>query len=186
MPVVAPAPSLPASRPLERVRIPDRPVTHSPAPVPHSHVVVFEHDSKSCSQALTAILSTLPREGMSLRGILHILGERGLLMACIIFSLPSLLPIPIPGMSIPQGLVIGLIGLGVLFSRSPFLPDIFLEYRLGYGNLKMVLEQGVRLFSRIEKLSYPRLGFLTGTTFARICYLETDPPWSGNVGKGFR
>lgn len=134
---------------------------------PHSHVVVFEHDAKSCSQALFDLMQAVPPEGMSLRGLLHALGERGLLIACIVFALPSLLPIPIPGMSVPQGVVIALIGLGVLLNRSPFLPDRLLEFRIGHKHLSLILEKGVMFFSRIEKLSYPRLGALVNGPLAR-------------------
>lgn len=127
----------------------------------HSHVVVFEHDGKSCSQVLFDLMQVVPSEGMTLRSLLHILGERGLLMACMIFCIPSLLPIPVPGMSVPQGIVIALVGLGILLNRSPFLPDRVLEYRIAHGNLAMILEKGIKLFSRIEKLSYPRLDVMT-------------------------
>ncbi len=133
----------------------------APATELHSHVVVFEHDSKSCSQSLFDMMQTVPKEGMTLRALLHSLGERGLLMACMIFAIPSLLPIPIPGMSVPQGVVIALIGLGVLLNRSPFLPDRLLEYRLAQHSLAAILGKGVKLFARIEKLSYPRLSAMT-------------------------
>jgi hypothetical protein len=135
--------------------------------VDHSHVVVFEHDDKSCSQALFDMMQTVPKEGMTLRALLHSLGERGLLIACMIFALPSLLPIPIPGMSVPQGVVIALIGLGVVLNRSPFLPDRMLEFRIAHKNLFMILEKGVRLFARIERLSYPRFGLLANGPMAR-------------------
>jgi hypothetical protein len=133
----------------------------------HSHVVVFEHDAKSCSQALFDIMQAVPPEGMTLRALLHALGERGLLIACIIFALPSLLPIPIPGMSVPQGVIIFLIGLGVLFNRSPFLPDRLLEFRIAHRNLFLILEKGVKLFARVEKFSYPRMGLFTNGPMAR-------------------
>jgi hypothetical protein len=127
----------------------------------HSHVVVFEHDDKSCSQSLFDMMQAIPKEGLTLRALLHLLGERGLLMACMIFAIPSLLPIPLPGMSVPQGIVIAMVGLGILLNRSPFLPERALEHKLSHNHLFMILEKGVKLFARIEKLSYPRLPFMT-------------------------
>ncbi|MDB5104962.1 MAG: exopolysaccharide synthesis protein ExoD [Fibrobacteres bacterium] len=126
-------------------------------PHPSAHTVPFELEDKSCSQVLFDLMQTAPKDGMTVRAIIHSLGERGLLMACMLFSIPSMLPIPLPGISIPQGLVIMLIGLGILLNRAPLLPERLLEYRLPHKTLFLILEKGARLFHRIEKLSYPRL-----------------------------
>ncbi|MEO6096222.1 MAG: exopolysaccharide biosynthesis protein [Fibrobacteria bacterium] len=130
-------------------------------PHPSAHTVPFELEDKACSQVLSDLMHSAPKDGMTLRAIIHALGERGLLMACLIFSLPSLLPLPLPGMSIPQGLVIMLIGLGIVLNRAPLLPERLLEYRLSHKTLFLILEKGAHLFQRIEKLSYPRLLGLT-------------------------
>jgi hypothetical protein len=126
-------------------------------PHPTAHTVPFELEDKSCSQVLFDLMQTAPQDGMTVRAIIHALGERGLLMACMIFAIPSMLPIPVPGMSVPQGTIIMLIGLGLLLNRAPLLPERLLEYRLPHKSLFMILEKGARLFNRIEKLSYPRL-----------------------------
>ena len=133
--------------------------THSrhQGPSPSAHTVPFELEDKSCSQILFDLMQTAPKDGMTVRAIIHALGERGLLMACMVFCLPSMLPIPIPGMSIPQGLIIMLIGLGIVLNRAPMLPERLLEWRLPHKNLFQILEKGARLFHRIEKLSYPRM-----------------------------
>ncbi|MDB5051414.1 MAG: exopolysaccharide synthesis protein ExoD [Fibrobacteres bacterium] len=126
-------------------------------PHPSAHTVPFELEDKSCSQVLFDLLQTAPKDGMTVRALIHSLGERGLLMACMVFALPSMLPLPLPGMSIPQGTIIMLIGLGLLFNRAPMLPERLLEYRLPHKSLFLILEKGARLFHRIEKLSYPRM-----------------------------
>jgi hypothetical protein len=126
-------------------------------PHPSAHTVPFELEDKSCSQVLFDLMQTAPKDGMTVRALIHSLGERGLLMACMVFALPSMLPIPLPGMSIPQGTIIMLIGLGLLFNRAPMLPERLLEYRLPHKSLFLILEKGARLFHRIEKLSYPRM-----------------------------
>lgn len=126
-------------------------------PHPTSHIVPFELEDKSCSRILSDLLGTAPKDGMTVRALIHALGERGLLMACMVFALPSMLPIPIPGMSIPQGTIIMLIGIGLLLNRAPMLPERLLEYRLPPKSLLLILDKGARLFARIEKLSYPRL-----------------------------
>ena len=148
-----------AAQPMIVPEPPDRRSRNRPPKGPHpsAHTVPFELEDKSCSQVLFDLLQTAPKDGMTVRALIHALGERGLLMACMIFSLPSMLPIPIPGMSMPQGLIIMLIGLGIVLNRAPLLPERLLEYRLPHKSLFMILEKGARLFHRIEKLSYPRL-----------------------------
>lgn len=128
---------------------------------PSAHTVPFELEDKSCSQILFDLMQTAPKDGMTVRAVIHSLGERGLLMACMVFALPSMLPIPVPGMSIPQGLVIMLIGVGILLNRAPLLPERALEHRISHKILFMILEKGAHLFHRIEKLSYPRMLPLT-------------------------
>lgn len=130
-------------------------------PHPSAHTVPFELEDKSCSQVLFDMLQTAPKDGMTVRALIHSLGERGLLMACMVFALPSMLPIPIPGMSMPQGLIILLISMGIVLNRAPLLPERILEYRLPHKTLFLILEKGAQLFHRIEKLSYPRLLPLT-------------------------
>jgi hypothetical protein len=125
------------------------------------HAVTFQHDPNSCSQLLFGLMQAVPPEGMSLRTLIHSLGERGLLMTCIVLCLPSMVPVPLPGLSVPQGFLIGLLGLGLLLNRAPMLPERILNYRLGRRNLHLILEKGTRLFARIEKLSHPRLDVLT-------------------------
>lgn len=134
---------------------------HGHEPRRIANAVTFEHDQKSCSQLLFDLLQVAPGEGMSVRTLIHSLGERGLLMACMIFCLPSMLPIPIPGMSVPQGFIIGLLGLGLLLNRAPMLPERVLDYRISPRNLFLILEKGTRLFARIEKVSHPRIDILT-------------------------
>lgn len=140
--------------------------SHDPHRIPNA--VTFQNDQKSCSQLLFDLMQVVPAEGMSLRTLIHSLGERGLLMVCMVFCLPSLLPIPLPGMSMPQGFVIGLIGVGLLLNRAPMLPDRVLNFRLAHKNLFLILEKGTQLFARIEKLSHPRLDGLTRSRLMHI------------------
>jgi hypothetical protein len=75
------------------------------------------------SSVLSELARTLPNEGMTLGELLTQLGERGELMACMLLTVPFLLPLSIPGSSIPFGLLIALHGLGILMHRVPWLPE---------------------------------------------------------------
>ena len=55
------------------------------------------------SQVISEISSQIPEEGITFEGFLDIIGERGIFMSCMILTAPFLLPVSIPGMSIPFG-----------------------------------------------------------------------------------
>src|SRR5690349_21548627 len=121
----------------------------------------FEHADKSTSKVLSEIASSLQAEGLTLYELLERLGERGLLMLSLVLTIPFLLPISIPGSSIHFGLIIALVGIGIITNRSPWLPARLMNRRLSAEKLILMLERGAKLFSRIERLTHPRLLILT-------------------------
>jgi hypothetical protein len=119
------------------------------------------------SAVLYALARSLPADGLALQKILDQLGEGGFLMLSMVATIPFLLPVSIPGSSIPFGLVIALNGAGVLAQRTPWLPRRLLQYQLTATQLQPVLIKGARLFSRLERLMHPRLLFLTQSSVSR-------------------
>jgi hypothetical protein len=129
----------------------------------------FQQADKRFSTVLFDIARTIDLQGLTLRELLERFGERGLLMLCIVLTIPFLLPASIPGSSIPFGLVIALNGIGVLTHRSPWLPARLMNRRLDAKHLIVVLEKAGRLFTRLEGLMHPRLLVLThGGTIGRF------------------
>jgi hypothetical protein len=121
------------------------------------------------SIVLCQIGRSLPAAGLTLRELLDRLGERGLLILCMILTVPFLLPVSIPGSSIPFGLIIALNAIGIIADRSPWLPYRLMSRRLSAEQLGKVLERGERLFQRLERLIHPRLLPLThGPTMGRL------------------
>jgi hypothetical protein len=121
------------------------------------------------STGLSEIIRSMPAEGLTLRELLERLGEHGLLILCMILSLPFLLPVSIPGTSLPFGMVIALSGMGVLTARTPWLPDRLMNRRLAATSLAPVLTRGASLFTRLEWWVHPRLWPLThGPTIGRF------------------
>jgi hypothetical protein len=121
------------------------------------------------SVVLWQIGRSIPPEGSTLRELLARLGERGLLIFSMILTIPFLLPISIPGSSLPFGLLIALNAIGVITHRSPWLPNCLMSRRLTAEHLGKVLEKGGRLFERLERLVHPRLFPLThGPTIGRL------------------
>jgi hypothetical protein len=75
------------------------------------------------SAVFAALARAMPPEGLTLREILAQLGERGLLLLCVLVTVPFLLPVSVPGSSVPVGVIIALNGISLLSHRTPWLPD---------------------------------------------------------------
>jgi len=121
------------------------------------------------SAVLCEVIRMMPAKGLTLRGILERLGERGQLMLCMVLTIPFLLPVSIPGSSIPFGVLIALIAVGLVTHRPPWLPDRLMNRHLASGHVVPMLEKGARLFARLERWIHPRLFPLThGATVGRV------------------
>lgn len=112
---------------------------------------------KPVSAVLSEIIYTMPAEGLTLRILLEWLGERGLLIFCMILTIPFLLPVSIPGSSIPFGLLIMLNAIGLAMHKSPWVPNRLMNRHLTSNQLIPMLAKGVHLFARLERLIRPRL-----------------------------
>jgi hypothetical protein len=121
------------------------------------------------SAALCQVIRSMPVEGLTLRELLERLGVRGLLILCMILTMPFLLPVSIPGSSIPFGAIIALNGVGIVTHRAPWLPERLMNRRLAAHALVPLLARGAHLFSRLERWIHPRLWPLThGPTIGRL------------------
>jgi hypothetical protein len=116
---------------------------------------------KPVSTVLSEIIQMMPAEGLTLQTLLELLGGRGLLIFCMVLTIPFLLPVSIPGTSTPFGLLIMLNALGLAMQKSPWLPARLMNRRIARRQLVPMLEQGAHLFARLEKLIRPRLLILT-------------------------
>ena len=67
---------------------------------------------------------------VTLRELLGLVGEQGLLVFCAILAMPFLLPVTLPFMSTALGLPMLLIGVAVVLNRVPWLPDRLLDHAL--------------------------------------------------------
>ena len=116
---------------------------------------------KPVSTVLSEIIRRVPAEGLTLQALLGWLGERSLLIFCMVLTIPFLLPVSIPGTSTPFGLLIVLNALGLAMHKSPWLPARLMNRRIAMHQLVPMLEKGAQLFARLEKFIRPRLLVLT-------------------------
>jgi len=121
----------------------------------------FHDVDRPLSAALTDTARSLTSETVSVRELLGMIGEQGMLMFCIFLIIPFLVPVSIPGVSTVFGLVITLIGVGVTANRVPWLPARLMGKRVQTSNLARAFEHGARLVARLERFLHPRWNALT-------------------------
>jgi hypothetical protein len=125
----------------------------------------FSDTEVSVGTALRQIIARIQGDQITLRDLLALIGEQGLLLFCIILTLPFMLPVSIPGVSTVFGLVIILIGVSLVLNRIPWLPERLMDRPIRNEHLVPTLEKGVQLFQRLERWMRPRLTNLTSGAF---------------------
>lgn len=131
--------------------------------------IPLHNPEKSLGETLRETSAAITQEKISLKQLLELIGEQGLLVFCMFLTVPFLLPVSIPGVSTVFGLVIGLIGVGVALNRVPWLPSQLMNRTIERVHLIPALEKGAVLFGRLDKLIRPRMLALThGATINRM------------------
>lgn len=131
--------------------------------------VQFKDTDTSLASALQQSADAITGQTITLRALLELVGEQGMLLFCSFLSLPFLLPVSIPGVSTVMGLVIIMIGVGVTLNRVPWLPRQLMERQIEREHLIPVFERGVKTFMRLERWVKPRLIRLTnGAVINRV------------------
>lgn len=125
--------------------------------------IQFRNPEVRMSVALAAAHAAVRDPAVTLRELLALLGEQGLLVFCGILASPFLLPITVPGMSTVLGLPMLLIGFAVMMSRVPWLPERLLNHSLPAVTVRNVLHKVRGWSERFEHLVRPRLLGLTGS-----------------------
>ncbi|NER81869.1 MAG: exopolysaccharide biosynthesis protein [Leptolyngbya sp. SIO1D8] len=95
---------------------------------------------------------------VTLADILNLSGERTFGFLFVLLALPSALPVPAPGYSIPFGVLLLLIaGQLVIGLRRPWLPRRLLRWGFDLETVQKMAKAATPWLQRIEMLSRPRL-----------------------------
>jgi hypothetical protein len=131
--------------------------------------VTLHDPSKTLSETLTDTARSIKGDSISLRQLLELIGEQGMLMFCMILMVPFLLPVSIPGISTVFSVVVIFIGIGVTLNRVPWLPQRLMNRSFATENLVPALEKGARTMTRLDRFIRPRLLVMThGATINRL------------------
>lgn len=119
------------------------------------------------ANAISKIASKNSNSDISLKEFLEITEDRGRLIVCMILATPFLIPISIPGSSIPFGIGIMFIGISLIFNR-PLIPEFILEYRIKKETVYTILKGSIRVLSKFENVFKPRTQFFTVNSLINI------------------
>jgi len=122
----------------------------------------FQDTSDTLRATLDKTAQAIGGKVVTLREMLVLIGEQGLLLMCAVLTIPFLLPVSIPGVSTVFGLAIILISVGITANRNPWLPRRIMDRPIDAEKLVPTLKKGAQLVQRIETVIRPRLSALTG------------------------
>jgi len=137
------------------------PHRHDDFMAPYAHLPV--------SALMMHLARDWPAERITLGELIHALGTRGYGVLVILFAIPNLIPIYIPGWSpifgIPLFIVCMQMALGL---PEPRLPEVLTRRSLKKTDLLMIVEKSMPWLKRIERHVRPRPSLLTGAIGARL------------------
>ena len=106
---------------------------------------------------------------IKLLDILELAGKRVFGFLFVILSLPSALPIPAPGYSIPFGILILILAFQfTLGTKIPWFPKKLLNSSIKLETARTFIKKSQPWLKRIELLTHPRMTYICTSTVARI------------------
>ncbi|MDJ1182458.1 exopolysaccharide biosynthesis protein [Roseofilum casamattae] len=106
---------------------------------------------------------------VTLAEMLDLAGERVFGFLFVLLALPSALPIPAPGYSIPFGVVMfGLAMQLVIGAEKPWVPQRVLDAKMPLEKVQGIVNAGIPWLQKIEAIAKPRLSYLCTSLPGRI------------------
>jgi hypothetical protein len=108
------------------------------------------------SDDLQQLLVRAGGKPMSLRAVFDAVEERGTALVVILLAAPFVAPIPLPGLSLPFGVALAVLGIRLGLGLRPWLPDVLLRRQLSYPVLARLVGAAVRVAGPVERRVRPR------------------------------
>jgi len=124
---------------------------------------------RSVSHILLEFGHDWPKDRVALGEIVSTLNERSYGLLLILFALPNLVPIYLPGLSAVLGLPLAFVAVQMVLGRSrPWLPQAVLQRSISREDYARVIGKALPSLVRIEQILKPRLSFLTVSVSERL------------------
>jgi len=130
----------------------------------------FRNSERPLSEMFATAAAALPTPRVTLREILLLLGEQGLLVICAVMATPFLLPVTVPMMSVVFGIPMMLIAIGVTLNRTVLLPEWLLNRSLPTDFIHKALDLARRMAAAIEHLVHRRWLTLTASPAINVIH----------------
>jgi len=106
---------------------------------------------------------------VTLEDILSLAGERIFGFLFVILALPSALPVPAPGYSIPFGIAMLFLAVQLILGKQrPWLPAKMMKGSMKLETLQGFVKKGIPWLQRVERLTKPRFAYLCTSLPGRI------------------
>lgn len=128
--------------------------------------IEFADTRETLYAALTRAIDSIDGPTITLRRLLSLVGEHGLLFLCALLTIPFLIPVSIPGVSTVFGAAIILVAVGITTNRMPWLPDRLMDKDMDAVKLAGILRRGANVVAKVEAYIRPRAQAITGSGFA--------------------
>lgn len=121
------------------------------------------------SVELDRFFDTPGREKVTLADVLTLAGERTFGFLFVLLALPSALPIPAPGYSVPFGIVMFLLAVQLIVGRKrPWMPQSWQARAFEIQQIQGMLKKGLPWLRRLESLSRPRMTYICTSLPGRV------------------
>lgn len=109
------------------------------------------------------------RDSVSIGDVTTALAARNQSLLIFVLSIPFIVPIPLPGLSTPLGIVITLVALSMLLQRELWLPNYIMRLQAPARVLRRMFGYSAKLSKRLDALSRPRLAAISQNRFIVTC-----------------
>jgi hypothetical protein len=115
----------------------------------------------SLAETLESVLIDQNQNGPSIGELTAAVGDKGFGVLLMLLSLPSALPIPAPGYSIPFGIAMAIIAAQIFVGRDTvWLPQRILKIRVHPKLASKMVGAGAAFLRRVEMLIKPRMRWM--------------------------
>ncbi|MGG5888079.1 exopolysaccharide biosynthesis protein [Falsiroseomonas sp. HC035] len=121
------------------------------------------------SELVTGIARDWPSERLTLGDLMEALGARGYGVLIVLFALPNLLPVYIPGLSPIFGVPLLIICAQLAYGLpTPKLPALLTRRSMRRADLRMIAEKALPWLRRVERYVKPRPSWITTRAGERL------------------
>ncbi len=117
-------------------------------------------NGRRLSSELLRLKDVCNQNKISLYDLIENMSARSHAFLTLVFAIPFLFPIPIPGLSVLFGVVIIFAGVAMGIGKKPWLPKKLLNREVSTHLFQKIFEYGVKGSQRLEKFVKPRGSFV--------------------------